>query len=257
MLLSVVIITYNEEKNIQRCLESVRTVADEIVIVDSFSTDDTKVICRHYNARFIEHPFEGYGQQKNIALQHASHDHVLSMDADEALDSTMVQSILKAKSDNLSFDGYTMNRCTNYCGGWIRHGTWYPDRKLRLFNRHKIQWSTDPIHETTVIPSGASIQHLPGDILHYSYNSLDEHISQNNKFSTLSAEFYFSKGKKASLVKLLVNPAWAYIQCYLLRLGFLDGFRGYVIAKNVAHLTFMKYYKLYALQKGIPVKAVK
>lgn len=254
MFLSVVIITYNEEKNIRRCLESIRAVADEIVIVDSFSTDNTKAICQQYNAHFIQQGFAGYGQQKNTALEYASNDFVLSLDADEVPDEKLVNAIAKVKAGNPGFDGYTMNRCTNYCGGWIRHGTWYPDKKLRLFNRKKIQWSTDPIHETTVIPEGARIQHLPGDILHYSYNSLEEHIGQNNKFSTLSAELYFKKGKKSGWFKILVNPAWAFIQCYLIRCGFMDGFRGFIIAGNVAHLTFMKYYKLYALQKGIRVK---
>lgn len=144
-----------------------------------------------------------------------------------------------------------MNRCTSYCGRFIRHGSWYPDRKLRLFDKRKARWTGEKIHEKVEI--AGTTGHLKGDILHYSYDRLDEHVSQNNKFSTLSAEAYFAKGKKSSWTKMLLNPFWAFFQGYILRAGFLDGFQGLVIAANVAHLTFMKYYKLYALQKGIPV----
>lgn len=253
--LSVVIITFNEEKNIGRCIDSVQSIADEVVVLDSFSTDATREICLQKNARFIEHAFAGYGRQKNIALQQAANDHVLSLDADEALDASLLQSIAKEKQEGFRYDGYTMNRCTNYCGRFIRHGDWYPDKKLRLFNRQKIQWSDDQVHENTVVGAGARLHHLPGDILHFSYTTLEEHINMNNRYSTMSAELYFKKGKRGAWWKMLVNPAWAFVRGYLIRLGFLDGFQGYVIAKNVAHLTFMKYYKLYALQKGIPVSS--
>lgn len=252
--LSVVIITFNEEKNIGRCIDSVKGVADEIVVVDSFSSDQTKAICLEKNVRFLQHAFEGYGKQKNFAMQQSTWDMLLSLDADEALDPDLTASILRAKQDNFPHSGYTMNRCTNYCGKWIRHGDWYPDRKLRLFNRRRIQWTDDAVHEDTVAAPDATFHHLKGDLLHYSYNSLEEHIGQNNRYSTISAEDYFRKGKRSDWFRMLANPAWAFLHGYLIRLGFLDGFLGYVIAKNVAHLTFMKYYKLYALQKGIPVR---
>lgn len=249
--LSVVIITYNEERNIGRCIDSVKTVADEVVILDSLSKDRTAEIARQKGAVVYEQPFAGYTEQKNAALDLAAHPLVLSLDADEAIDGQLAESI-KAVKEKESADGYTMNRCTNYCGKFIRHGSWYPDRKLRLFDKRKARWTGERIHEKVEMESD-HVTHLKGDILHYSYDTLNEHITQNNKFSTLSAEAYYAKGKKSSWAKMLLNPGWAFFQGYVLRAGFLDGFQGLVIAANVAHLTFMKYYKLYALQKGIPV----
>ncbi|HTJ13935.1 MAG TPA: glycosyltransferase family 2 protein [Dinghuibacter sp.] len=248
--LSVVIITYNEERNIGRCIDSVQAVADEVVILDSHSQDRTTAIASEKGAVVYEQPFAGYTEQKNAALDLATHPLVLSLDADEAIDERLVASITEVKNNAIA-DGYTMNRCTSYCGRFIRHGSWYPDRKLRLFDKRKARWTGEKIHEKVEI--AGTTGHLKGDILHYSYDRLDEHVSQNNKFSTLSAEAYFAKGKKSSWTKMLLNPFWAFFQGYILRAGFLDGFLGLVIAANVAHLTFMKYYKLYALQKRIPV----
>ncbi len=251
--LSVVIITFNEQRNIGRCIDSVQSVADEVLVIDSFSTDNTRAICLEKKVRFIEHAFAGYGQQKNFGSREATHRYILSLDADEALDPTLVSAILQARAAGFPAAGYIMNRCTNYCGKWIRHGDWYPDRKVRLFNKEKVCWSEDAVHESTIPADGIKFQQLTGDLLHYSYHSLEEHIIQNNRYSTISAELYFRKGKRSGWFKMLANPAWAFIHGYLLRMGFLDGFYGFVIAKNVAHLTFMKYYKLYALQKGIAV----
>ncbi|MCU0322473.1 MAG: glycosyltransferase family 2 protein, partial [Chitinophagaceae bacterium] len=135
--ISATIITFNEEKNIRRCLESLQGIADEIIVVDSLSTDKTKAICQELNITFIEQAFLGYIEQKNFAIQQANFDFVLSLDADEALDETLQQSIIQAKKDGLKSDSYNMNRCTSFCGKWIKHGTWYPDKKIRLFNKHK------------------------------------------------------------------------------------------------------------------------
>jgi len=247
--LSVVIITFNEEKNIGRCILSVKAIADEIIVVDSFSTDNTRAICMEHQVRFVEHNFEGYGMQKNIALGLASNDFVLSLDADEALDDSLIASIKNIRQQGFKSAAYSMNRRTNYCGRWILHGSWYPDTKVRLFNRNKIQWNNDRIHEKPVIPPGVEVIHLTGDILHYSYTSIDEHVQQNNRFSTISAQAMFSNGKKTSLAKILFNPCWAFVSSYLIRAGFMDGFFGYVIAVNIAHLTFLKHIKLYQLQK--------
>jgi glycosyltransferase involved in cell wall biosynthesis len=254
MPLSVVIITFNEEKNIGRCLDSVKEVADEIVVVDSLSTDNTLAIAREKGAIVHLQPFLGYIEQKNKALSYATYDFVLCLDADEALDKTLENSINEVK-DNCKAAGYTINRCTNYCGKFIRHGSWYPDKKLRLFNRAMGQWGGINPHDKVLLSPAVPTQHIKGDILHYSYNSLDEHISQNNRFSNISAETYFKKGKRSGWFKIIVNPVWAFVKCYFVRLGFLDGFLGFVIARNIAHLTFMKYYKLYALAKGIPVQS--
>lgn len=255
--LSVVIITFNEESNIGRCIDSVRAIADEVVVLDSLSTDRTATIARERGASVYQQPFAGYTEQKNKALDLASHALVLSLDADEAIDERLAASIraVKEMTGGTRAGGYTMNRCTNYCGRFIRHGSWYPDRKLRLFDRNLARWAGVKIHENVeFLEAGSSAAHLKGDILHYSYNALEEHITQNNKFSTLSAEAYQAAGKRSSWGKMLFNPAWAFFQGYILRAGFLDGFCGLVIAANVAHLTFMKYYKLYAFSKGVPVR---
>lgn len=253
--LSVVIITYNEERNIGRCIDSVLGVADEVVVLDSLSTDRTAVIARERGASVYEQPFAGYIEQKNKALELASFPLVLSLDADEAIDERLAASIRAVKNGVAMVAGYTMNRCTHYCGRFIRHGSWYPDRKLRLFDKNQARWTGVKIHEhVEFLDAGSHAAHLRGDILHYSYDALEEHITQNNRFSTLSAEAYRAEGKRSGWGKMLLNPTWAFFQGYILRAGFLDGFQGLVVAGNVAHLTFMKYYKLYALERGIAVR---
>lgn len=252
MRLSVVIITFNEEKNIERCIRSVANVADEIIVVDSVSSDKTAEIARALGATVHLQPFLGYVEQKNFALDLASNEFVLSLDADEALDPNLVSSVLKAKQD-FQYDGYSMNRCTNYCGKFIRHGAWYPDRKLRLINKSKARWGGDNPHDKLILNEGANIRHLPGDILHYSYNSIEEHVLQNNKFSTISADTLYKRGKRTGILNMVVNPLWAFILGYFLRRGFLDGFYGLVVALHVAHLSFLKHAKLYLKQKKSPV----
>lgn len=246
--LSVVIITYNEEKNIGRCIDSVQNIADEIVVLDSFSSDRTKEICLKKGARFFHQAFLGYIEQKNKALEFAENNYVLCLDADEAIDENLSNSIRDEKQ-NFSFKGYTMNRCTNYCGKFIRHGSWYPDSKLRLFDKREAQWAGINPHDKVEFRSKQKTRHLKGDLLHFSYYSIDEHKKQNERFSTISAQAYLKMGKRSNFFKMVFNPAWAFINGYIFRLGFLDGYYGFVIAKKVAQLTFLKYKKLYALQK--------
>ncbi|MDI3318465.1 glycosyltransferase family 2 protein [Pinibacter soli] len=252
--LSVVVITYNEEHNIARCLDSVKAIADEIVVLDSFSNDATKTIALKMGAKVYEQAFLGYVEQKNKALEYAENNYVLSLDADEVLDETLIQAIKALNKNYEKADVYNMNRCTQYCGKFIRHGAWYPNRRVRLFNKKIAKWGGINPHDVVVFDSAnVRKQYLKGDILHYSYNNLEEHIIQNNRFSTISAMSYFKLGRKSGWIKMSVNPFWAFINSYFVRMGFLDGYFGYVIAKNIASLTFMKYYKLYALQNGIPV----
>ena len=247
--ISVVIITFNEEKNIRRCLESVRKLADEIVVVDSLSTDKTKNICGEFGVRFIEQAFLGYIEQKNFALDQASHDMVLSLDADEAVDEKLEAAILRVKQDGFLADGYIMNRCTNYCGKWIRHGAWYPDRKLRLFDRRKGRWGGINPHDKVEMNAGSRTTRLAGDILHYTYFTFSEHIAQLNKFTSIQAEAMYKRGKRASVIKLLVNPAFAFISGYIIKGGFLDGVDGLMIARTVSYQTFAKYAKLLHYQR--------
>ena len=251
--LSAVIITYNEEKNINRCIESLQDVADEIIILDSFSTDNTVVLAKQKGAVVYQQKFKGYIEQKNDAIQLANNDYVLCIDADEALDPVLIESI-KAAKKHFGSDAYKINRCTNYCGHFIRHGSWYPDRRIRLFNKKKGSWSGINPHDKISLSKPYTAKKLKGEILHYSFETIEEHITQNNRFSTIAAEAYFKKGKKSGMIKLIFKPFWAFIKSYIIKLGVLDGFLGYVIAKSIAHMTFMKYYKLMALSKGMPLK---
>ena len=247
--LSVVIITFNEEKNIARCIQSVQQVADEIVVLDSFSKDKTKEICLSLGVNFFEHVFDGHIQQKNRAITYAKNNHVLSLDADEALDETLIKSILAVK-DNFSCDGYYMNRLTNYCGNWVHHCNWYPDKKLRLWDSTKGHWTgTNPHDKYELFEGDKKAGHLKGDILHYSINSIADHYKQVEYFTTIASKAYFSNGKKAPFYKLVVNPIAKFIDHYILHLGFLDGKTGFLVSKISAYATYLKYKKLRMLYK--------
>lgn len=246
--LSVVIITFNEERNIGRCIDSVKNVADEIVVLDSCSSDRTKEICLERDVKFLEQPFLGYIEQANKALEFATYTYVLCLDADEALSPELEASILKEKQA-FKYPGYYMNRCSNYCGKFIKFGSWYPDRKLRLFNRQKARWAGINPHSGVEFLSKEKGKWLKGDIFHYSYTSIEEHTLQNERFSTIAAQSYFQLGKRSNWFKMNVNPAWAFVRSYFIRLGFLDGYFGFVIARKIAQLTRLKYKKLYLLQQ--------
>jgi len=239
--LSVVIITLNEEKQIGQCIDSVIGIADEVIVLDSFSTDRTEVICREKGAVFHQHSFDDYVAQKNRAMGLATHNLVLSIDADEVLSEELMRSIAKVKQAP-SAAGYTMNRLTNYCGQWIRHCGWYPDRKLRLADRASARWEGESIHEKLVV-QGKTL-HLDGDLLHYSYNTIKSHENQANNFTEISARSMFERGKKAPLWRLVFHPLVMFIKCYFIKIGFLDGFYGLTISLISAHATFLKYAKL-------------
>jgi len=247
--LSVVIITFNEEKNIERCLTSVKDIADEIVVVDSFSTDKTAEICQKFNVRFIPHKFDGHIEQKNWAITQALFPHILSLDADEALDETLKKNILDVKK-NWQFDGYEMNRLTNYCGKWIKHCGWYPDKKLRLWDSRKGKWGgTNPHDKFELENKKTKAGFLNGDILHYSFYTIEDHIKQINYFSDIASKALHNKGKKTSFVNLCFSPAAKFISNYFLQLGFLDGYYGFVISKQSAKHTYLKYKKLQLLNR--------
>ncbi|QIX61124.1 glycosyltransferase family 2 protein [Hymenobacter sp. BT18] len=243
--LSVVIITFNEEANIARCLEAVRAVADEVVVVDSFSTDATVEISRQWGARVVQHAFEGYVQQKNFATAQARYDHVLQLDADEVLTEELRQSIRQAKQ-HWHGAGYTVARLTNYCGTWVRHGGWYPDRKLRLYDRRLGQWEGLLLHERYELAIGQPAPvPLVGDVLHYSYNSVEQHVQQLNRFTSIAADELWLRGRRqVSVFHLLLKPWWKFVHGYFLRRGFLDGFAGLSIAMISAWGVFLKFAKL-------------
>jgi glycosyltransferase involved in cell wall biosynthesis len=247
--ISVVIITYNEERNIARCLESVASVADEIVVLDSFSKDRTKEICASYGVKFYEHAFDGHIQQKNRAITYASHPYILSLDADEALDDTLKASILAVKV-NWTHDGYYMNRLTNYCGHWVRHCNWYPDTKLRLWDSRKGSWTGINPHDKYELKDGdKNTKHIKGDILHYSYYSVEDHYKQVEYFTNIASKAFVEAGKKAPLYKLLLNPFAKFVDHYVIHLGFLDGKAGYLISKISAYATYLKYKKIRNIYK--------
>jgi len=247
MLLSVVIITHNEERNIERCLSSVKPLADEILVVDSFSTDRTKEICLAQGTRLIEHKWEGYSASKNYANQQATYDWILSLDADEALSpelSKSIQELKKAEHPHVA----KFNRLTNYCGHWIRHCGWYPDTKIRIFNRTSASWA-GLIHEKLEFTDRLPILHLKGDCLHYSYYTLEQHLLQAEKFTDLAAAELFRQGKKGSLLKLVLSPTVKFIQSYFLQRGFLDGSAGLTVCRISAWASYLKYKKLRLLWK--------
>lgn len=246
--LSVVIITLNEEENIARCLDSVKEIADEIIVVDSFSTDRTKEICLGYGVIFEEHTFEGYIEQKNYAVSLSSNDYIFSIDADEAIDDKLKNSILQEKQ-NFSADAYLMNRLNFYGGRWLKHGSWYPDRKIRLYNRTRGKWEGKKVHEKVILDSKAHLGRLNGDMLHYSYLTLEEHIAQFNHFTTLSAHEMFEENRKISAVGVFAKGFATFFKGFFLKLGFLDGYYGTALCFINSFATFMKYMKLRELNK--------
>ncbi len=241
--ISAVIITFNEERNIKRCLESLVGVADEIVVVDSYSNDRTEEICKSFSAKFVRHRFFGHIEQKNWAILQASSPYILSLDADEALSDELRTSILKVKKE-WTHDGYNFNRLTNYCGKWIRHTSWYPARKLRLWDSRKGVWGGYNPHDRFILTGGRTQKFLHGDILHFSYYSVSEHVEQINKFSTIMARTYYDNGKRFYPHRIILHPLWRFIKDFLVRGGFRDGYYGFIVSINSAFEVFLKYIKL-------------
>jgi len=246
--LSGVIITYNEEEHLEKCLTSLQGVVDEIIVIDSFSTDRTAEICKTFNVTFIQHKFEGYIEQKNLALSYANYEYILSLDGDEALSQRLKESILKVKS-NWEYNGYYCNRLNNYCGQWIKYSDWYPDKKLRLFKNGSGQWKGINPHDRFTLKNNSKSGKLEGDLLHWIYRDYSEHNIKIERFSTIAAEAYYKLGKKSSILKIVYRPIWAFFKAYFLRFGFLDGLNGFIICVQTYNVTFLKYIKLYRLWK--------
>ncbi|HBS88418.1 MAG: glycosyl transferase [Bacteroidetes bacterium GWF2_38_335] len=247
--ISAVIITYNEELNIERCIKSLHGIADDIVVVDSFSTDHTEEICKKLEVRFITHAFEGHIEQKNWAITQARFPHVLSLDADEALSDELRDSILMVKND-WKYEGYRFNRLTNYCGKWIKHTGWYPDKKLRLWDSRKGCWTGENPHDRYELTEGCTQGYLKGDLYHYSYYTIEDHINQVNKFTKIAALAAYKKGKRSNILKILIKPLWKFLYDYFGRAGFADGYYGFIISMISSHATFLKYVKIKELQKN-------
>lgn len=251
------IITFNEERNIARCIASLQGVADEILIVDSHSKDNTVAIATDMGAKVLAHDFEGYGAQKYFAEQSAMHDWVFSLDADEALSPELAQSLKRIKESTPEFDAYEVNILANYCGHWIKHCGWYPQPKLRFWNRRKATMLNDKVHEGIRLHyAEAPTGKLKGDLLHYSFNTISGHIKKIEHYSETGARFDVARGKKCGILKLVFAPGWQFFMDYIFRLGILDGYYGYIVCRNSAIASYVKYAKIRQYhsfaRKGIP-----
>lgn len=242
MQLSVIIITFNEENNIQRCLNSVRGIADEVVVVDSGSQDHTKTVCRQMGAKVHVHPFRSYGLQKEFATRLTAFDYILSLDADEELSEELYDSINKVKL-HWEKDCYSCQRVTNFCGKWILHGEWFPDKVIRLFDKRKVKWEGH-IHEKIVPDDRHNMGNLRGRLLHYSYDSLAHFRIKSEKYAEMGARELYHQGVCPGFYHFYIKPAYRFLSAYLLRKGFMDGNAGYLIARLTANRVYMKYEKL-------------
>ena len=259
-MISAVIITYNEEHIIARSIDSLRRVADEVIVIDSFSTDRTIEICKEKGAVVLQNKFEGYKTQKNFAVTKAKYEWILSIDADEVLSNELIDSLLKwRKNHKFSNDvssqpslpaGYFVSRRTDYCGKWVNFGGWYPDKKLRLFNRNVGQWSGRNVHEVVKIKEGFSTSFLKGDLLHYSINEPAELLRKLYTYSEMGARFMNEEGRSTSLIEAIYRSAFRWLRQTFFQLGFLDGMLGLKIAKQNTLATFWKYRRLDFINKG-------
>jgi len=254
--ISAVIITYNESHNIGRCIRSLLPVADEVLVVDSHSKDDTVAIAQSLGARILLHPFEGYIEQKRYAIGQANHDFILSLDADEALSETLQEAVLQVKQ-NRQHDCYYVRRLSQFNGAWIRHGAWYPDKKMRLFDRNQYEVIGTNPHDKFVPTGAASAGLLAGDLLHYTNTDLESRVRTINSFSSVAARAFHENGKKGNLLRVLFKPGIRFISEYLLRLGFLDGLNGYLIARTSAQYVFYRESKLLELQQKLESSTIK
>ncbi len=248
MKISVVLITLNEERNLPRALESVRGLADEVVVVDSRSTDRTREIAMAAGARVIAHDWEGYSGQKIFAAAEAANDWVLSLDADESLSDGLCAEIVAIKQQPpTEAAGYSMPRLAHYLGRWIRHSGWYPDRKVRLFDRRRARWTGELVHESVAVEG--PVVRLNADLLHYTCDSVEDHGRTLERYTTLAARQARAAGVRWALARRIVLPPWKFLETYLFRLGFLDGYPGWVIARMAARYVYRKYAKLSGLRQ--------
>jgi len=247
MQISVVIITFNEEKRVEAALKSVVDIADEIVVVDSFSTDETVRIVRDYTSLVLQRKWTNYADQKNFANSKASCPWILSLDADERLSAELIQEIVELKQTEPDCAGFCMPRRVFYLGKWIRHSGWYPDRKVRLFRRDRARWEGEYVHEALVVEGEAG--KLKGAIHHFTYRNIRDHLARINAFSDLGAQKLYARDKRCRWYHLVFLPLFRFLKSYVFKRGFLDGFAGLVISVLNGHSIFMRYAKLREIWK--------
>lgn len=245
--LSVTIITFNEEENIRACLESVKW-ADEIVVVDAQSSDRTVEICREYTDKVFLNPWPGHKEQKNFAIDKTSNLWILSVDADERITGEIKEFILKELEAPV-FDGCRFPRQNYFLGKWLRHGGWYPDHVLRLFRKDRGRFGGINPHDKVVIESGR-VKTVSIPIVHYTYKTLTQYFSKQNSYSSIAACALIKEGraKQVTAVKVLAKTIWKFIETFLLKRGFLDGFYGFITAAGAAYAQFLKQVKIWELQ---------
>jgi glycosyltransferase involved in cell wall biosynthesis len=241
--LSVVIITNNEASNIERALVSAFKISSDVIIVDSFSTDNTLAICKKFPVRIYQHAWNGYGDQKNYGNSLAQNEWIFSLDADEELSEELCNEINKEFKSPQS-DVYIVFRRTCFCGKWLFFGHWNPDSQMRIFRKSQAVWNTNPVHEGLIIPRDLRIRKLKGRLNHYTIKSLEHYRQKNDHYIQLAAEKMRAANKNASFIKLYLSPAWRFIHSYILKLGILDGYFGYVIARETARVAYLKYKKI-------------
>lgn len=243
-MLAAVIITKNEERNIIRCLESVK-FCDEVIVVDSESTDQTVFLAKQLNAKVSVVPWKGYVNQRNFANTLTKADWVLSIDADEEVTPELREEILNSIASPNSADAYSLPRKTLHSGRWIRWGGWYPNRLVRLFKKDRGEWVGAELHEywKAIGPVGE----LKADLIHYSFADIFDQVHRNNRYSSLGALTLRKSGRPFSSVRLITKPISKFFETYLLKLGFLDGYRGFIISVSAAYSVFLKWAKLWEL----------
>src|SRR5579864_9155001 len=240
MKISATIITLDEERNIARAIESLRC-CDQIVVLDSGSVDRTVELAEKLGAVVVEESWRGYANQKNLVAEHAEHDWILSLDADEALSEALEGEIWNLKKHGPAYDAYTVPRMAQYLGRWILHGGWYPDRKVRLYDRRKAKWVGDFVHESVTVDG--RVGHLDANLLHFTCDSLSEHLRTLDRYTTLAAEELVFRKQKIFTRNMILDPSWNFVKTYFFQRGFLDGLEGLTIAYMAAFYTFLKYSK--------------
>ncbi|MBX3027486.1 glycosyltransferase family 2 protein [bacterium] len=247
--ISACVVTRDEADRIEDCLRSLAW-CDEVVVVDSHSTDDTRQRAAALGARVIERDWPGFAAQKEFAVRAAAHDWVLVIDADERVSEPLQAAIAARRATGFAgAAAYSLPRCSQYLGRWIRHGTWYPDRSVRLFDRrrgHFAAKATYDLHERVVVDGPVAALHE--DLLHIPYRSISEHLRTIDRYTTIMAEGLHARGRRAGALDLVLHPAWRFFQFYVLKAGFRDGWRGLLLAYLAAHYVRLRYAKLLALQ---------
>ena len=237
--ISAVVITKNEASNIEPCVVALLKVADEVLIVDSKSEDETVEIAKDLGAKVIEVNWKGYSATKNLGNELAKHDWILSIDADEVLSDELINNINLLKLDHGKI--YSLDRLTNFCGQWIKHSGWYPEWKVRLFNKKFTHWEGKFVHEKLTHSKSVQTEKIEGKLFHYSYKTKADHWRRIEKYAKLSAEEMKSKGKQSNFIKLWISPIVRFLKTYFLKLGFLDGRNGWLISVRNAKLVRLKY----------------